>query len=375
VMEQLMQRGVSVKLISLCEFRRMETPERELKALAIPFVRLVSLKFKGATTSTGKKNIGGNKAFVRNVLRSLVWFSKVKGSLTRVNQIPPDLVVVPNDIAFPFDRICRWLKRREIPFILQQEGVRFPLPNEEGWSAYGTNGAQEILAWGEDSVQYFRSLPVAARVLAAGNPRFDNMYLKRTTAQPDPELMSVLGRYNILYVSNPVDDQGFCTHEEKLELFRSFLKGVKPLREQGITVFVRLHPREALASFKSVVEEGFRDMVVWAQEFSLFDLLARMDITIVLASTVGLESMMLGAPVAVIKLPRHGYVFNYVSSGSAVGIDVSSDFSEVLWKALTIDKAMLKKKCVTYMDNQLSNRGQSASFISNHLFELMHANQ
>lgn len=375
VMEQLMQRGVSVKLISLCEFRRMETPEQELKELAIPFVRLASLKFKGATTSTGKKNIGGNKAFVRNVLRGLVWHSKVKGSLEHVNRIPPDLVIVPNDIAFPFDRICRWLKRHGIPFILQQEGVRFPLPNEEGLSAYGTNGAKEILAWGEDSAHYFRNLPVAAKVLAAGNPRFDNMFLQPVTTQPDPKLMSALGKYNILYVSNPVDDQGFCTHEEKLELFRRFLKGVEPLRGLGIKVFVRLHPREALASFKSAVEEAHQDIVVWAQEYALFELMAQMNIAVVLASTVGLESMMVGTPVAVIKLPRYGYVFNYVSSGSALGIDVSSNFSEILWSAITTDNAMLKKKCVSYVDNQLSNRGCSASFISNHLFELIHAHQ
>ena len=368
VMQQLQQYQVRVVLMSLCEFRRMETPETELKEMGISFVRLASLKFKGSSTSTGKKHIGGNKAFVRNLLRLLIWHIKVKSGIKEVNRTKPDLVVVPNDIAYPFDKICKWLTKNKIPFLLQQEGVRFPLPNEEGWIAYGSNGAQEILAWGEDSVNYFKTTNTKSKAIAAGNPRFDNLLqnFKR-------EKFKVTGKYNILYVSNPVDDQGFCTHEEKIALYKAFLEGMKPLmHEHDVKIFVRLHPREDLDSFKNATDISLNDSIIWAYEYSLFAYLEVVDLTVILASTVGLESMMMNTPVAVIKLPNHGYVFNYVSSGCAIGIDVNTDFAEAIWNSITTDREMLRGKCKEYMRTQLSNRGTSASFIANHILKLLH---
>ena len=369
VMKQLQQSNIKVVLISLCEFRRMETPEKELHELGIPFIRLASLKFKGSTTSTGKKHIGGNKAFVRNLLRTIIWYVKVKPSVKDVNRVKPDLVVVPNDIAYPFDKICRWLTKRQIPFILQQEGIRFPLPNEEGGLMYGANGPKEILAWGQDSAEYFRSLKIPAKIIPAGNPRFDQVL-----SNLKDESLPGLGKYNILYVSNPVDDQGFCSHEEKIDLYKSFISGMSSLIEiHNIKIFVRLHPREDLESFKEATDKNLLKNVVWAYDHSLFQYLEAVDISVILASTVGLESMMVDTPVAVIKLPGHGYVFNYVSSGCAVGIDVATDFSETMWKSITVDKPVLKEKCKQYMAAQLSNRGTSATFISNHLTQLLHA--
>ncbi len=373
VMQQLQAKNIKVVLVSLCEFRRMETPDKELNTLGISVIKLASLKFKGATTSTGKTHIGGNKAFLRNALRYAIWLGKVKNSLIRANRERPDLVVVPNDIAYPFDRICKWLNRKKIPFVLQQEGIRFPLPNEEGMIQYGTNGAKEILAWGEDSASYFRGLGITSKVIAAGNPRFDNFFMSEGKFAAEKKNLP-LGEFNILYVSNPVDDQGFCTHEEKIRLFKAFLNGIKGLiQAHDIKVFVRLHPREDIQSFKAALDGLVIDRVVWAQEYSLFDYLEQMDLTVILASTVGLESMMMHTPVAVIKLPGHGYVFNYVSSGCAIGIDVDTEFSDSVWRALTVDKIKLKEKSLTYVNNQLSHKGTSVLFISNHLQDLIHA--
>ena len=97
--------SIDVRVISLCEFRRMDTPAHELAGLGISYEILGSLKFKGATTSTGKKHIGGNLSPVRNFLRSLLWHLKIKPRLKSIYDRLPDLVVVPNDIAFPFDKI------------------------------------------------------------------------------------------------------------------------------------------------------------------------------------------------------------------------------------------------------------------------------
>ena len=41
-------------------------------------------------------------------------------------------VLVPNDAAFPYADFTRWLRGRRTPYLLVQEGIRFPLPGERG---------------------------------------------------------------------------------------------------------------------------------------------------------------------------------------------------------------------------------------------------
>ncbi len=369
IMIQLKLQNIRVVLISLCEFRRMQTPAEQLNDLDIPFVSLASLKFKGTSTSTGKKFIGGNQAFLRNLIRTIIWHLKIKKELIHVNKQRPDWVVVPNDIAYPFSKICKWFVKKKIPFLLLQEGIRFPLPNEEGGKPYGTNGAKEILTWGDASTKYFVNLGVKAKVVTAGNPRFDSIFNEKMIFEK--KNIPVV-KYNILYVSNPVDDQGFCSHEEKIRLFTKFVHSMKEMMDQhDIHLFVRLHPREDLVSFQKAADTIATARVIWAQEYSLFEYLQKMDLSIVLASTVGLESMMVHVPVGVIKLPRHGFVFDYVQSGSALGIDVDSDFTQLIWRAITIDQLKLKEKSLLYVKTQLANRGESVPYITNHILNLV----
>ncbi|NOS90633.1 MAG: hypothetical protein HOP30_01815, partial [Cyclobacteriaceae bacterium] len=342
----------------------MQTPVQELQDLRIPYVCLASLKLKGTSTSTGKKYIGGNRAFVRNAIREVIWQLKVKKELEPANQPSPDWAVVPNDIAYPFSKICKWFTKKKIPFLLFQEGIRFPLPNEEGGMPYGTNGAKEILTWGEASSRYFLNLGVKSKVVTAGNPRFDNIFNQKVKFENN---QIPFAKYNILYVSNPVDDQGFCSHDEKIRLFTTFVQSMKEMMdERDIHLFVRLHPREDLESFKVAAASITTNRIIWAQQFSLFEYLQRMDLAIVLASTVGLESMMVNVPIGVIKLPGHGYVFDYVQSGSAVGIDVDTDFKQSVWNAITVDQSVLKEKSLAYVKTQLANRGDSVTYITNH---------
>lgn len=375
VMLELQNRSaIAVRLVSLCELRRMDTPEEELTSLKIPFIRLASLKFKGTTTSTGKKHIGGNRSPIRNFLRWLVWLIKVRPRLRAANADRPDYVVVPNDVAFPFDRICKWFNRNSIPFFLFQEGIRFPLPNEGAFN-YGKNGAKYILAWGKDSEQYFKSLALPkTKIVCAGNPRFDELASRDYTVNLASLRSEIrLGKYNLLYVSNPVDDQGFCSHEEKLGYFRSFLAGVKGLmNEHDLRVLVRLHPREDMNAFKAVVEGSFfEDKVFFVNRDPLFACLKVVDLCVILASTVGVESSLVNTPVAVIKLGKHGYAFNYVSSGCAIGLDLEKPIHDQIWSAITADNQRLRQKCEKYIEGVLANRNTSARFIANYIAQTL----
>jgi len=369
IIETLKNKNVSIKLISLCGFRRMETPAKELDGLGVAYEDIASLKFKGATTSTGQ-NVGGSQGILRKTIRAVLWTFWVKLDFVRVNRQLPDLVIVPNDIAFPFDRICKWFRKKKVRFMLIQEGIRFPLPNE-GKLNYGKNGPSDILAWGEDSASYFRSLKLKdTNIVAAGNPRFDEV-LSRDYSEEVNRIRKELslGPLNFLYVSNPIDDQGLGTYQEKMDCFEKFLIRLLPqLKKSELKILVRLHPREDRKSFEEIIEKlELKEAVLWVHSYPLFACLQVVNMSIILASTVGLESMLCNTPVGVIRLKNYIYVFNYVSSGCALGIDLSEDFSQKIINAVTIDNEKWHNKCELFVANQLSNMNASAPFISKYI--------
>jgi hypothetical protein len=372
VMQKLLKEGFNVRLVSLCEFRRMETPVEELKALNIPYSILFSLKFKNTSTSTGKKHIGGNKAFVRTILRSLIWFFKLRSSLIKENQVLPDAAIIPNDIAYPMSNICKWLQAKKVKTILYQEGIRFPLPNEVGGPKYGTNGTDFIYTWGKNSSDYFQSVGInPEKIRTIGNPRFDEML-----NQDYSEVIELIKKkhkfatINIMYASNPIDDQGFCTYNQKLKLFESFLKQVSKQKSK-VKIWLRLHPRENKVDFEKIIKEFQSQVEVgFLQEYSLFACLKLMDACVVLASTVGLEALLNDVALAVIKMPNnHNYIFDYVSSKAAVPLDVfddldfKSNFEQLLQQKAKGLNAQQKK----YTDKQMANQGYSEEVFFEHL--------
>lgn len=371
VMQEL--RGVhraDVRLVSLCEFRRMSTPVAGLNELQLPFIILKGLRVKGTSTATGKKGLGGNKALGRNILREIIWRFWLKPSFVAANKVRPARVVLPNDVAFPFNKICRWLRNENIPFILMQEGIRFPLPNEEGGANYGTMGAEKIICWGESSKNYFEGIAKKSLLKPLGNPRFDSELL-RDYSDPIREMRMkyTFGELNVMYISNPVDDQGFCSIDQKLELFSKFLQSISTrLQPQGIKVIVRLHPREDSVAFRNIVDElNLERDVIFIQDYPLFAVLSKVNAAVILASTVGLEATLLDVPIAVIELPGHGFIFDYVSSGLAYPIRFEDFLAEDFITFIRNGKAEKKEAMMLYRKNHLSNVGRSTELIAHEI--------
>jgi hypothetical protein len=321
----LKKKSIPVRIVSLCEFRRMDSPIEEWHELGIDYNILFSLKFSNTTASTGKKSIGGNQSLLRNLIRDVIWFTKLRPSLIKANRVLPKLAVIPNDIAYPLIKILAFFKSKKLTTVLYQEGIRFPLPNEDGGMRYGTNGTNYVFTWGLRSSQYFSSLGVSSeKIIEVGNPRFDKMLVD----DYENDIVAIKkslqkGYINFLYASNPVDDQGFCTYDTKLQLFDQFLKTCCSL-DMNITVWLRLHPRENKSDFQRIIEKYIKQIRVnWAMNSPLFAYVKLMDATIVLASTVGLESLLNKTPIGVIKLPEpHNYVFDYVSRDAATPINL-----------------------------------------------------
>ncbi|MEO1530043.1 MAG: hypothetical protein AAFX06_31910 [Planctomycetota bacterium] len=248
----------------------------------------------------------------------------------------PDVVLLANDVAFPTDRIVKELHRRAIPYVLAQEGIRFPLPNTKSEVAYGTGGATRIAAWGRLSADYFIQQGVPEQdVVPTGTPRFDGMDPGEYREQGIRlrEQLELRGK-TLLLVSNPVDVLGFCTTDAKLGLIDRFATLVEPLfvEDDGFRLIVSMHPHEdAEAVRQRLSKHPFEKRIhIPDRSVPLYHHLAAADAAVVLASTVGLEALIFGLPLGVVEIPGHGFVHDYVASNAALGLKLDPDLANVV---------------------------------------------
>ncbi len=369
VAKVLRSRGVPCRLVSLAELRGFETPDlaSQLPGVgvrrAIPRIRRT--RSAGAGLGTGNSSGAG----VRRVAQRLAWRFALRprlGWLLRGS----DVVVVPNDTAFPYDGLAQRLRAHRVPFALLQEGIRFPLPTEtRTGAAYGAGGAAAICVWGEASARHFRSVGAApASIQVTGNPRFDAV---------DPAAWQERGRAlqhrlgldkaPLLYLSNTIDDQGFCTTAEKMTLFVKFVQGAGPaVARAGRSIVVKLHARENVDAFRKAAATCSGCRVDVLDDEPLFAVLAMGHAAVVLASTVGLEALAFGLPLGVLELPGHGHVFDYVTSGAAAGLrldDLERGVTSLLGSGSAVGAS-------AYLENHMAHRGTAASRIADCLVDL-----
>lgn len=307
----------------------------------VKLVRMVPFQFR-PSSSTGAQVGNGSARRARKVARILSWRLLLANPISRALAAAPDVVVLPNDAAFPYNLIARQLRGRQIPFVLVQEGIRFPLPSVNGDEAYGGGGATAVAAWGEASAEYFRQVGVPQdRIHLVGNPRFDGIYETDWQAQAQRLKQDLkLGDNNLLFLSNPIDDQGFCTSQGKLELVGRFLRDIAPLFEgSDLGLLVKLHGRESAEDFQAVVNTlPYANRVRVLRSAPLYPLFALSQAAIILASTVGLEALLFKLPLAVLEIPGTGFVYDYVSSGAALGLSWNGSMVEQVCRLLAAEE-------------------------------------
>lgn len=369
VAAKLRARGVGVRFVSLAELRGLRTPARleglpevELVRVLPPWIR------KSSATGAGVGTSGGPAALARTAARAVTWYGVLAPALY-VHLRRSDLVVVPNDAAFPYDALTSWLRRCDVPFVLLQEGIRFPLPTEQRAALpYGGNGAAMICAWGEASAEHFQKIAPSETVVVTGTPRWDGVDPTAWRAA-GIALMAKLGlsRKPLLYLSNTVDDQGFCTTAQKMQLFADFIDRVAPALD-GRAIVVKLHLRENVEAFRNVASKQSAVPVHVLGTEGLFETLAIGQAAVVLASTVGLEALAFDLPLGVLALPNHGHVFEYVSRGAAAGLELDNlavKVPQLLTASHTPDAAVRD-----FLERHLANRGNAASRIADRIVEL-----
>lgn len=360
VMRELAARGAELVAVSLAELRGMTT--RPLEVAAVEVVRAIPAQLRKNPSVGGSFGVDGEGAagLARRTAQTAVWAALAPRLLYLLRGA--DVVVIPNDVAYPYRDLCKLLRWRHVPFVLLQEGIRFPLPGVVGKDAYGAGGAAAICAWGEASAAYFRAQGASpATIHVTGSPRFDALDLARWRAE-GAALRTRLGLREapLLFLSNPIDDQGFCATADKLALFGRFLDAAAPtLAARGVPVLVKLHPREDVAGFRAAAAaSAAADRTTVVDDAPLYAVLGAGRAAVVLASTVGLEALLFDLPLGVLELPGHGHVFDYVSRGGAVPLTADPSLPAALTRLLAPTGAAAS---AAYLGSQIDGRGTASA--------------
>jgi hypothetical protein len=319
VARALRDRGLRCKMVSLAEVRGMATPPLG----DLPLVRALPYNLRrDPSVGASIGHPSGSSFWIRELAQravGLVLYPRIRLLLgaTRV-------VVVPNDSAFPYRGLIDSLRGR-IPVVLLQEGIRFDFPNGD---PYGTSGVAALCAWGEGSAEMFRNRGVPPAVIhVTGTPRLDGLS-PSGHARDGQALRAKLGVHSkaIAYLSNPIEQQGFGTPTERIALFETFLaESSAALRAHDVHVLVKNHRNERSEEYAEVAaRSAVADRVHVLPEDSLFAALAAANAAVVLTSTVGIDAMLFGLPLAALEIPGHGFGFEYVTHDGAIGLRIGS---------------------------------------------------
>ncbi len=344
VVAGLRDRGVTSRVRSLCELRGFDTPHELLLRAGAEVERLWPRWLARRRTAGGATPGAG-----RGALYTFAWRALIEPRLGRSVPESARLAVLPNDDAFPYDRLAAWLRRRGIDFVLAQEGARFTLPLAD--SSYGLGGARALAVWGEASADHFRSIGIPRdRIYVTGSPRFDG-----DVSVPEPTPWREGEPLDVLLVTNPIDAQGFCSRAEKLALARSFVAPLEAAIADGsIRLALRPHPGEGRDLYTSALGSKLR----FADEEPLDRALDAADVVVIMSSTVGLEALRRHKPLAVLATPGHGFVHDYVSSGAALGIVPGPSLPLELLTLARPDPAR-QDRARQYVDRHVAHAGRA----------------
>ncbi len=372
VVRRLQTQGQPCRVISMAELRGMTTPTWDLAGAKQHSLLPVRRPFRVPPPDTGGETNASPKRDYRGVLQNAVYRAGI-GPRLRWLLRGSGAVVVPNDAAFPYLQLVRSLAERHVPFVLVQEGIRFKLPSETS-TAYGKNGAASVCVWGTGSAEHFTSIGVPSRILrVTGNPRFDHL---ETTgcAEEGRAILAGLGVQSppLLFLSNPIETQGYCSNAEKLELFGAFLREAIPVTKRlGVPIVVKLHSYERSSEFDAIARQ-LGVAITLAHDAPLFPLLATARAAVVTASTVGLEALVFGCPLAVLKVPHHDYAFEYVQRGAAIGLAIGNVARGV--EELLDHRSEGRDRAATaLLDRHLAFRGTANHRIGEAILSVAHA--
>jgi hypothetical protein len=365
VVRTLQQRGHACRVVSIAELRGLTTPRWDLGGAPtrrlLPFRRPIPIPRPPVIRDPRTIDL-------RTLAQSALW-NVALGPRFRWLLRDSSVVVIPNDVVFPYVQLVGSLRTRDVPYVLMQEGIRFPLPLEDkSIGSYGKNGARTVCVWGEGSAEHFRAIGVPDSTLrVTGNPRFDRMDVAAMRAEGARALAELgVEQPPLLYLSSPIEIQGYGTVDLKLDVFARFLReAASVLQRRGVPLVVKLHAYEDPAAFRAVADRE-RVAAIIPDDAPLFPLLATARAAVVLASTVGLEALVFGVPLGALEIPGHGFAFEYVDRGAAIGLrhgKLRDDIETLL--------AQQPGRSSSFVDRHLANRGTATEHVGKAILSAM----
>jgi len=353
------------RVVSLCELRGIRSPSNGSFANVESILKLFPGNLR-KSPSMGRQS-GKIKKAARMFARKMIGHVALSRKIGRWLDTGPRLVVLANDSAFPYNLICSMLRERGIPFVLVQEGIRFAMPSDNGDTRYGSGGALRIAAWGEASAEYFRDAGADdSQLRLTGCPRFDCI-VGTDWLTIGASLRDRLGAKKRLLtlLTNPIDDQGFCSTAEKLNLVAAFVNDIaEVLENEGCALAIKLHSRESPDDYKAALKGlTVGETVHVLSDIPLYPLLGISSAAVTLASTAGLEALLFGLPLGVVKLPTVGYVHDYVSCGAAWGLEANGEASKHVREMLSVPDQR-QAEVESYVDRQIAQRTGSAESVA-----------
>ncbi len=364
VARKLVKRGVPTKFVSLCEVRKFNTPEQILNDVGLPYKKF-NINVPKAKPQEGQKP-SKLTVMISGILRWGFWTVVLKPKLKKWFKNTTHAVML-NDTAYPGNYILRYLKQRKIKTILMQEGIRFPLPVEET-KKYGGSGADVLIAWGRKSKTYFDQVVASnTEVVALGSPGYDKSLYIQQSLDSIPDKIR-----RVAIFGNPIDDQKFTTTEEKFALYIDLARTLVEYgkrHKRKLEVIFKNHPRESASYLRKILKNNdLKDVKVYDSSSDIDIIINTVDAGIVFASTVGINVIIHGKKLGVVKLKNHDYLGDYVQDSVAYGLNIyEPEIAGQLDEFLSGEHYHFRNYR-NYLENFASNSGESddvvAEFIS-----------
>jgi len=170
------------------------------------------------------------------------------------------------------------------------------------------------------------------KIVITGQPRFDSLVALKHD-NPKAKLCSTLGITSdeplLLLATQPFVEDRKWSKKKRYEFVRLVLSALGST--SGCELVIKIHPRENSMAYQDILKElGAEHTLIISDEVPLYELLCACDCIMTVASTVGLEAMILDKPVIEINVTDNAEGMGYAASGAAIGIDRE----EELWPAI-----------------------------------------
>lgn len=236
----------------------------------------------------------------------------------------------------------------------------------------GHENINKIAVWGKTSQKIALANSYNAnQIVVTGAPRFDEIINKDwndiSTKLYQNLKIGQKGKKIVFLPSKGILSEYFATRDEQLKIYDGLTEAVINVSKSfnvPINLIIKLHREEDSSVIQDILPSKIIENVTIVQGDVLYPLLYKCDVAITTASTAGLEALIFDKPLITINFSKMPDFYNYVATGSAIGVYQLNEIEPALIDALFRNKKIneLKANRRKYLfDEVYLNDGNSSS--------------